>query len=140
MRKLVLGVVMLACLHAQTAPSFTGGPAMDAVLTDAVRTGEIPGAVVVVGHNGSIVYEHAYGFRALVPAKETMTLDTIFDAASLTKVVATTSSVLKLLEEGKIRLNDPVTKYLPQFQGGKSDITNRHLMTHFSGFRPNLYL
>ncbi len=139
MKKLFLVFTLGATAWAQTV-SFSGGPALDALLTEAVRTGEIPGAVVVVGHAGQKVYERAYGYRALVPAKEPMTLDTIFDAASLTKVVATTSSILKLVEEGKIRLNDPVTKYLPEFQGGKSDITVRHLMTHFSGLRPDLDL
>ena len=69
-----------------------------------------------------------------------MTVDTLFDAASLTKVIATTPSVMKLFEQGKIRLNDPVTKYLPEFQGGASEITIRNLMTHFSGLRPDLDL
>ncbi len=69
-----------------------------------------------------------------------MTVDTIFDAASLTKVIATTPSVMKLFEQGKLRLDDPVTKYLPEFQGGKSDITIRLLMTHFSGMPPDLEL
>ncbi len=69
-----------------------------------------------------------------------MTIDTIFDAASLTKVVATTPSIMKLFEAGKIRIDDPVTNYLPEFQGGKSDITVRLLMTHFSGMPPDLQL
>ena len=69
-----------------------------------------------------------------------MTLDTIFDIASLTKVVATTPAVMKLFEQGKIRMTDPVTAYLPEFQGGHSDITVRDLMTHFSGMRPDLEL
>jgi len=69
-----------------------------------------------------------------------MTTDTIFDAASLTKVVATSASLMKLFEQGKVRLNDRVTEYLPGFQGGKSDITVRQLLTHFSGMRPDLDL
>jgi uncharacterized protein YbbC (DUF1343 family)/CubicO group peptidase (beta-lactamase class C family) len=69
-----------------------------------------------------------------------MTADTIFDCASLTKVVATTSALMKLFDQGKLRLNDRVTEYLPEFQGGKSDITIRNLMTHFSGLRPDLDL
>src|SRR5262249_33794289 len=77
-----------------------------------------------------------YGNRALVPKREPMTTDTVFDAASLTKVIATTSCVMKLFEEGKIRLNDKATEYLPEFQGGKSDITIRQMLTHFSGLRP----
>ncbi len=115
---------------------FTGGPALDAVIEEAILKDQIPGAVLVVGHRGKILYEKAYGARALVPVREEMTLDTIFDVASLTKVVATTSSMMNLIEQGRVRLNDPVTAYIPEFHGGKTDITIRHLMTHFSGMRP----
>jgi uncharacterized protein YbbC (DUF1343 family)/CubicO group peptidase (beta-lactamase class C family) len=120
----------------RAALPFTGGANLDAVITEAIREDKIPGAVVIVGHDGKVVYRKAYGFRALVPASEPMTLDTIFDVASLTKVIATTSSIMKLVEQGKVRVNDPVTAYLPEFQGGKSDITIRNLLTHFSGLRP----
>ncbi len=123
--------------------NISGFPAsadLDAAIDQAVLNDEVPGAVLVVGYQGKIVHRRAYGNRALVPNKEPMTLDTIFDAASLTKVVATTPSLLKLIEEGKLRLNDPVTRYLPEFQGGKSDILVRHLVTHFSGMRPDLDL
>jgi uncharacterized protein YbbC (DUF1343 family)/CubicO group peptidase (beta-lactamase class C family) len=113
---------------------------LDSTIQQAVDTDLIPGAVLVIGHDGRIVYRKAYGWRALVPHRETMTLDTIFDAASLTKVCATTPSVMKLFEEGKLRIDDPVTKYLPEFQGGKSPITVRLLMTHFSGMPPDLIL
>src|SRR5258708_29711373 len=67
---------------------------------------------------------------------------TLFPYTTLfrSKVIATTSCVMRLLEEGKVRIDDPVTKYLPEFQGGKSDITIRNLMTHFSGIRPALTL
>ena len=112
----------------------------DQPIEQAVKDGLIPGAVLLVGHDGKVVYRKAYGERALLPKREPMTVDTIFDAASLTKVIATTSCVMKLFEQGKIRLNDPVTKYLPEFQGGHSDITIRNLMTHFSGLRPDLDL
>ncbi|HEY7212065.1 MAG TPA: exo-beta-N-acetylmuramidase NamZ domain-containing protein [Bryobacteraceae bacterium] len=112
-------------------------PLVDAIVDEAVRTDLIPGAVILIGHNGQVAYQRAYGSRELVPEREPMTLDTIFDAASLTKVVATTPSVMKLFEQGKIRLDDPVTKYLPEFQGGDSPITIRLLMTHFSGFQPD---
>src|SRR5262249_39650040 len=100
----------------------------------------IPGAVVLIGHDGQVVYQQAYGRRAVAPVAEPMTLDTIFDCASLTKVVATTSSLMRLFESGKLRLNDRVTEYLPEFEGGKSSITIRNLMTHFSGLRPDLDL
>jgi CubicO group peptidase (beta-lactamase class C family) len=96
--------------------------------------------VLLVGHDGNVVYRKAYGKRALVPSAEAMTVDTIFDLASLTKVVATTTSLMKLFEEGRFRLNDRVTAYIPEFQGGKSDITLRNLFTHFSGLRPDVPL
>ena len=95
-----------------------------------------PGAVVLIGHDGQVVYRKAYGKRALVPAPEAMTVDTIFDLASLTKVIATTPSLMKLFEQGRFRLNDKITDYIPEFQGGKSDITIRNLFTHFSGLAP----
>ncbi len=120
--------------------TFPGAAAVDAVVDQAVASGLIPGAVLVAGHNGKIIYSKAYGERALVPQRESMTLDTIFDAASLTKVIATTPALMKLFEEGKLRIADPVTAYLPEFQGGKSEITIRDLMTHFSGLRPDLDL
>jgi uncharacterized protein YbbC (DUF1343 family)/CubicO group peptidase (beta-lactamase class C family) len=123
-------------IHVQPAVA----SALDAEINQAVQSGLIPGAVLLVGRNGQVLYRKAYGSRALIPTREPMTVDTIFDAASLTKVTATTPCVMKLFERGKIRLDDPVTKYLPEFQGGKSDITVRLLMTHFSGMPPDLPL
>jgi CubicO group peptidase (beta-lactamase class C family) len=123
-----------------SAQSFSGGPALDLAIQQGIEQGLLPGAVLIVGHEGQIVYRKAYGNRALVPQPEAMTLDTIFDCASLTKVVATTASLMKLYEQGKFRLNDKVTDYIPEFQGGKSDITIRNLMTHFSGLQPDVTL
>ncbi len=114
--------------------------ALDGAMQTAIRSGLIPGGVLIVGHQGRIVHRKAYGDRAVVPAREPMTLDTIFDIASLTKVTATTPALMKLFEQGKIRMTDPVTNYLPEFQGGHSEITVRDLMTHFSGLRPDLDL
>jgi len=114
---------------------------VDSVINRAIAEGNIPGAVLVVGHNGKVVYRKAYGSRALEPRREPMTLDTIFDLASLTKVIATTTAVMQLVEQGKVRLNDPVAKYLPEFaQNGKEDITIRQLLTHYSGLAPDLDL
>lgn len=115
-------------------------PQLSSVIEAAVSKGEIPGAVCIVGYKDRIVHRKAYGQRSLVPTREPMTVDTIFDAASLTKVVATTSSILRLIEDGKLRLSDRVTVYLPEFQDGKSEITIRHLITHYSGLRPDLDL
>ena len=102
---------------------------------------QIPGAVVLVGHNGRVIYRKAFGWRALEPRREVMTLDTIFDIASLTKVIATTTCVMRMVELGQVRLNDPVSKYLPEFAAnGKEDITVRQLLTHYSGLAPDLDL
>ena len=135
-----LGITMLLTQAAQAQETFSASPTLDAVVEAALRDGLIPGAVLVVGHEGKIVHRKAYGNRALVPQREAMTADTIFDIASLTKVVATTPALMKLFEQGKLRINDPVTAYLPDFQGGRSDITVRDLLTHFSGMRPDLDL
>jgi CubicO group peptidase (beta-lactamase class C family) len=133
-------LLLTALVAAGCATTFTSAPALDQVIEDAVKTKLVPGAVVVIGHQGKIVYRKSYGFRALVPSLEPMTPETVFDAASLTKVVATTSAVMKLFENGKLRLNDRVTQYLPEYQGGKSDIRVRDLLTHFSGLRPDVDL
>ena len=102
---------------------------------------DLPGAVILVGRGDAVVYHHAFGQRAVRPVAEPMTEDTIFDLASLTKVVATTTGVMKLVEEGRIRLNDPVAQFVPDFgRYGKSGITIRHLLTHTSGLRPDLEL
>ncbi|MGA9391530.1 MAG: serine hydrolase [Candidatus Sulfotelmatobacter sp.] len=114
---------------------------VDAVVAQAIHDGQIPGAALLVGHDGHVVYRKAYGNRALEPRREAMTLDTIFDLASLTKVIATTTAVMQLVEQGKLRLNDPVVKYLPDFlQNGKEDVTVRQLLTHYSGLEPDLNL
>ena len=133
----IVGLVTALPLAAQT---FSAASDLDAAIQQAIAQKKIPGAVLIVGHRGQILYRKAYGHRALLPAPEKMTVDTIFDCASLTKVVATTSAVMKLVEEGKIRVADPVTEYLPEFQNGKSNITVQNLMTHFSGLRPDLDL
>jgi len=114
---------------------------LDPIVNDAIAQREIPGAVLVVGHDGLVVYRKAYGSRALEPRREAMTLDTVFDCASLTKVVATTTAIMQLWEQGKLRMNDPVAKYLPEFgQNGKQDITVRQLLVHYSGLAPDLDL
>ncbi|HEU5352752.1 MAG TPA: exo-beta-N-acetylmuramidase NamZ domain-containing protein [Terracidiphilus sp.] len=114
---------------------------LDAIMQQAVNTGNIPGGVLLIGHNGRIVYRKAFGWRSLEPTRERMTVGTIFDLASLTKCLATTTAVMQLVQQGRIRLNDPVANYLPEFaQNGKADITVRELMTHFSGLAPDLDL
>lgn len=107
---------------------------LDAVSQEAVAAKNVPGVVFVVGHRDRIVYRKAFGNREVEPNTVPMTLDTVFDLASLTKVVATTSCVMALVEEGKLRINDPVSKYWPEWgANGKDKITIRQLMTHSSG-------
>ena len=137
MKLSLCAILAAAAAYAQT---FSGSPLLDRTIEQAIQEDRIPGAVLVIGHQGQIVHRKAYGKRALVPIPEPMTVDTIFDLASLTKVVATTSSLMKLFEEGKFRLNDRVTQYLPEFQDGHSDLTIRNLFTHFSGMPPDLIL
>jgi uncharacterized protein YbbC (DUF1343 family)/CubicO group peptidase (beta-lactamase class C family) len=114
---------------------------IDTIVNDAVAHHELPGAVVVIGHDGHIIFRHAYGERSLVPTREAMTEDTIFDMASLTKDLVTATAVMQLYEQGKIRIDDPVAHYLPEFgANGKQDITIRQCLTHYSGLAPDLDL
>src|ERR1700723_1847571 len=138
---LATSLIAWTVVDAKRSPATGRLASVDAVIEQAIQDGNIPGAVLVVGHNGKVIYRKAYGNRALEPRREPMTLETIFDLASLTKVVATTTAVMKLVEQGKVRLNDPVAKYLPEFaQNGKQDITVRQLLTHYSGLEPDLDL
>jgi uncharacterized protein YbbC (DUF1343 family)/CubicO group peptidase (beta-lactamase class C family) len=120
------------------APTFA---VADRILNSAVADHQIPGAVLIVGHNGKVVYRACYGSRSLLPTQEPMTLDTVFDMASLTKPLVTATAVMQLYEQGRISPNDPVSKYLPEFAAnGKQDITIRQLLTHYSGLPPDLSL
>ncbi len=114
---------------------------VDAAINQAIQDNQIPGAVLVIGHDGKVVYRKAYGERSLEPTREPMTIDTVFDMASITKCMVTANAVMQLVEEGKIRLNDTVAKYIPEFaKNGKQDITIRQLATHYSGLAPDLDL
>lgn len=105
--------------------------ALDSLLGKAVAQNSPPGAVLWLECDGQN-HTATLGARALQPAREAMTLDTVFDAASLTKVVATLPCVLALVEEGRLRFDDPVIRHLPEFAGGR-DILLRHLLAHTSG-------
>lgn len=136
-----LVVLLCSAIALGQAPLDARLSVVDPIINDAITQQQIPGAVLIVGHNGQIVYRKAYGNRALVPRREALTLDTIFDCASLTKVVATTTALMQLWEQGKFRMADPVAKYLPEFaQNGKQDITIRQLLVHYSGLPEDLDL
>jgi len=131
----------LAAQQTATGASAHDFDAIDALMQAAVAKGSMPGGVVIIGHKDAVVYRKAFGSRSLEPTREAMTADTIFDLASLTKVIATTTAVMQLVDEGRVRIDDPVAAYLPEFaQNGKSQITVRELMTHFSGLPPDLEL
>ncbi len=109
------------------------------IVEEAIRTGQIPGAVILVGHQGKTVFRQAFGWRTYEPRREPMSQDTLFDIASLTKVVATGPALLQLVERGKVSLDDPAVKHWPKFKGhGKERITVRQLLTHYSGLRASL--
>ncbi|HMJ25786.1 MAG TPA: serine hydrolase, partial [Pyrinomonadaceae bacterium] len=114
---------------------------MDQVIAASIAKKELPGAVVVVARHGRVAWRKAYGARAVEPQREAMTLDTIFDLASLTKIVATATSIMILVEQGKVRLADPVVQFIPEMKGGERDkITIEQLLTHTAGFAPDFDL
>jgi SSS family transporter len=144
-------------LHAQAttpaaAPAYDFTP-LTTLLTEATTAHHPPGAVVIVGHNGHIVYDHVFGDRKLAdepgldgkpsPA-EPMTEDTIFDMASLTKDLATATAIMQLYEQGKFQFDDPIEKYLPAFNPDhdptRAKVTIRLLLTHTSGEAPDVSL
>ncbi len=139
----IRGHLLLAVLASSACAAestWQGSAHLDALVDHAIRDGTTPGAVLLVGHQGQVVHRKAYGFRSLVPRREPMTADTVFDCASLTKVLATAPALTMLVEKGQVRLNDPVTRFLPEFAAADPPITVRQLLTHFSGLRPNLDL
>lgn len=112
-------------------PEFFG---VDEAATDAVQSGEIPGVVVLVGRGDEVLLQRAYGWRRLVPEPSPMTLDTIFDIASLTKPLGTTLAVMSLVERGEVKLDAPLGRYLREFRGHRHEgITIRRLLEHSAG-------
>jgi uncharacterized protein YbbC (DUF1343 family)/CubicO group peptidase (beta-lactamase class C family) len=114
---------------------------LDGIVEAEIAAGHVPGAVVLVGQGERVVYAKAFGRRAIHPADEAMTLDTVFDLASLTKVVATTPAILQLAARGALSLDAPVARYWPEFAAaGKSAITVRQLLAHTSGLPAGIEL
>ncbi|MEJ2581599.1 MAG: serine hydrolase, partial [Acidobacteriota bacterium] len=107
---------------------------VDRVLDEFVAEGAFPGGVVAVGHRGALVHLHPFGKLSYDDDAPAVTADTIYDLASLTKVVATTTMAMIMVDEGRLDLDEKVQDYLPLFQGpGKNKVTVRHLLTHRSG-------
>ncbi|HRI03707.1 MAG TPA: DUF1343 domain-containing protein [Pyrinomonadaceae bacterium] len=114
---------------------------IDALVAADIAAKKLPGAVVVVGHKGKIVFRKAYGNRSLVPNVEKMTVDTIFDVASLTKPIATATSIMILVEQGNLRLNDTIGKFIHDIDDENAKrVTIQQLLTHTSGYAPDFDL
>ena len=150
---LVLVLVGFWAVSAQAQTPEVDFTPVSRLIDDAIAAHKLPGAVVVIGHNGNVVFEQAYGDRKLAgepgldgkpsPA-EPMTEDTIFDMASLTKSLATATAVMQLYEQGKLQFDDPIEKYLPAFNAAhdpeRAKVTIRMLLTHTSGEAPDVDL
>ncbi len=127
----------------EAAPSAVGMRAhftddIDRVVAERIERGKLPGCVVVVGRRGALVHKRAYGNRRLEPSVEPMTLDTVFDLASLTKPIAASTSVMQLIEHGDLQLRDQVTDFFPEFAAhGKGETTIEHLLVHSAGLIPD---
>jgi CubicO group peptidase (beta-lactamase class C family) len=128
------------------APATPDLPTVSTLINDAIAAHRLPGAVVLIGHSSKVVFKKAYGVRKLAgepgldgsPAPaEPMTEGTIFDVASLTKPLATATAVMQLYEQGRVQFDDPVQKYLPDFNASndpqRAHVTVRMLLTHTSG-------
>lgn len=114
---------------------------LDAITLEHIERKQFPGAVILVARKGGIVYRKAFGDRTVSPGRSPMEVDTIFDMASLTKIMPTAVAIMILVEEGRLALSDPVSKHLNRFsQYGKHRVTVRQLLTHYSGLRPSLSL
>lgn len=149
MRSAILGALFLLGISIDGADAVEPGQTIVAgafapiadVVEREIAAGKIPGAVVLIGKHDRILYREAFGLRSVVPSREKMTIDTIFDLASLTKVVATTPAIMQLIERHRLALDDKVARYWPAFAAnGKQDVTIEELFTHTSGLRPDLDL
>ncbi|MFN5185936.1 MAG: serine hydrolase domain-containing protein, partial [Planctomycetota bacterium] len=107
------------------------------IVDPAIGEGKMPGCVIGVGNRNGLFYQEAFGNRSIDPILP-MTLDTVFDLASITKPVATATSIMQLIEQGQLRLNDKVATHFPDFAvNGKEPITIEHLLLHTSGLIPD---
>jgi uncharacterized protein YbbC (DUF1343 family)/CubicO group peptidase (beta-lactamase class C family) len=136
-------VWILGCQTVQAVPGAFRDEALDRIekaIQQTIDSGGTPGAVFWLEHDGAS-WRRAFGQRAVEPKRLPAAPDTIYDMASLTKVMAATPAIMLLVEKGKIGLDDPVTRFIPEFGAkGKESITIRQLLTHTSGLRPDLSL
>jgi len=146
----ILGAFLLIAIAGRTsaevpvvAPEALGLSAehlarIDGIVDKAIEDKKLPGCVVAIGRTGGVGFLKAYGRRQIEPDDEPMTVDTVFDMASLTKPIATATSVMILVERGEVRLRNPVCEYIPEFgQNGKDEITVEDLLVHRGGLVPD---
>jgi CubicO group peptidase (beta-lactamase class C family) len=142
----LLGFVPIAFFQCQPVakqqePPLEKFAALDSLLQNEVNADKIPGCVIQVKKGGQVVFQRAYGFsqkyneqHRLIPNPEPASLDHLYDLASLTKVVGTTTAIMLLADKGLLGVDDPVGKYVPAFDvPEKKEITIRHLLTHSAG-------
>ncbi len=150
--RIIITIFIAAAVLARAMPVYAAvghNPALteerlasiDGIVENEIRAGNIPGAVILIGNPEKVIYRKAFGYRSIEPERALMTEDTIFDVASLTKVIAAATAVMQLVEKGKLIIDAPAHKYWPDFKAkGKKHITVRHLLTHYSGLKPDLRL
>jgi len=142
LRRLIALVVLLLAIPAAVAARGLDRDALASIggiVRQEIGAGRLPGAVVLIGGAGGVIYRRAFGERQIEPESLPMTEDTIFDLASLTKPVATTTAIMQLVEQGRLELDAPAARYWPEFgKSGKGAITLRQLLTHYSGLRADL--
>ena len=135
MRRVATFMAVFLLIPALAAGQSLDWSDLDRAARDAVAAGDTPGVVILIGQDDRVLYRKAVGSRAVTPATEPMTTDTIFDIASLTKVVATTPAVLALVDDGRLDLDAPLGQYLREFQGQElAWLTPRRVLTHTAGF------
>lgn len=138
---LLLGALFASVVHADEPtpmPKPERLAAIDRVVQQGIDRGDIPGAVVLIKHQGHDIYLRAFGDRTIEPHRKPLQTDTVFDLASLTKPVCTATCIHVLIEEGRLTLDDPVSRWIPEFaQNGKEAVTVRHLLIHQSGLIPD---
>ncbi|MCA8986855.1 MAG: beta-lactamase family protein, partial [Planctomycetaceae bacterium] len=134
----LLNVYLITSADAQPVLQASGLDQIQPLVEQAIQDQRMPGCVVVIGRHNAVLYQQAFGQRQLLPEQEPMTVETLFDLASLTKPIATATSIHLLQQRGKLSFDDPVVKYLPEFGvNGKDSITIRQLLTHTSGLLPD---
>ncbi|HRE09919.1 MAG TPA: serine hydrolase domain-containing protein [Ignavibacteria bacterium] len=131
---IVFTVLSNFCAIAESSSSAGDFTSVDRLIENGITSGAYPSAVLVVGNSKGIIYQNAYGRLTYGEKSPATTMKTIYDLASVTKVIATTAAIMRLYDEGKIDLNAPVSQYIPEFgTNGKTDITVYNLLVHNSG-------